>query len=195
MEIHRGSITLRDTTEADIEDDIRWNTVETQWRFWDAPWETHDPFDAESYRRQQLEWLGAPKDENRFRNFLELDYEGLHIGVVSSYRVNEDFSFDMEGRHRCIGILICEPDFWGRGIGSKAYMAYIDYLFSRGIDELYTQTWSGNLRMVRLAQGLGFSECHRQVDFTEVQGKMYDNLTLRLTAQAWRDDDNKRWGE
>ena len=27
-------------TEADIEDDIRWNTVETDWANWDAPWES-----------------------------------------------------------------------------------------------------------------------------------------------------------
>lgn len=36
MELHYKDIILRDYKENDIEDDIRWNTVETQWALWDA---------------------------------------------------------------------------------------------------------------------------------------------------------------
>ncbi len=39
MEIPYKNIILRDMVVADIEDEIRWNTVETEWALWDAPWE------------------------------------------------------------------------------------------------------------------------------------------------------------
>ena len=39
MEFKFRNVVLRDMGEADIEDEIRWNTVETQWAQWDAPWE------------------------------------------------------------------------------------------------------------------------------------------------------------
>ena len=38
MKIEYKNIVLRDEVIADIEDDIRWNTVETEWSLWDAPW-------------------------------------------------------------------------------------------------------------------------------------------------------------
>ena len=48
------------------------------------------------------------------------------------------------------------------------------------MDELHTQTWSGNIRMLRCAEKLGFVECNRNVGAREVDGKKYDGLTFRL---------------
>ncbi len=42
MEIKYQNVVLRDMRESDIEDEIRWNTVETQWAQWDAPWEMEE---------------------------------------------------------------------------------------------------------------------------------------------------------
>ena len=55
MEIYYQDIILRDYRESDIEDDIRWNTVETEWALWDAPWETEEDlasFDPKSFREE-----------------------------------------------------------------------------------------------------------------------------------------------
>lgn len=49
-----------------------------------------------------------------------------------------------------------------------------------GADELYTQTWSGNVRMLRCAEKLGFVECNRNVATRQLDGKTYDGLTVRL---------------
>lgn len=48
------------------------------------------------------------------------------------------------------------------------------------VDELYTQTWSCNIRMLRFAGKLGFVECNRNVGTLEVDGQKYDGLTFRL---------------
>lgn len=42
MEIAYRDILLRDRREQDIADWIRWNTVQTQWTQWDAPWEAEE---------------------------------------------------------------------------------------------------------------------------------------------------------
>ena len=51
------------------------------------------------------------------------------------------------------------------------------------MDELYTQTWSGNVRMLRCTEKLGFVECNRNVGTREVDGKKYDGLTFRLKRE------------
>ena len=52
--------------------------------------------------------------------------------------------------------------------------------FDHGADELYTQTWSGNTRMIRCAARLGFVECCRKAGLREVGGRKYDGLTFKI---------------
>ena len=64
MEFRDRNVVLRDMREADIEDEIRWNTLETQWAQWDAPWESLEElkhFDPDAHRRAELEYLKKPK--------------------------------------------------------------------------------------------------------------------------------------
>ena len=85
--------------------------------------------------------------------------------------------------HRAIGIDICDPDVWGSGIGTSALRAFINYYFEHAVDELYTQTWSGNVRMLRCAEKLGFVECNRNVGTRKVGGQKFDGLTFRLKRE------------
>ena len=64
MEFRYRNVILRDMREADIADEIRWNTLETQWAQWDAPWESLEElkhFDSEAHRRAELEFLKKQK--------------------------------------------------------------------------------------------------------------------------------------
>lgn len=126
-----------------------------------------------------------PEDVPRWK--FEIEWNGRHIGWVSSYPITEAYewiaSSDIkEGQrvYRAIGADICEPDVWGNGVGTEALRAFIQYYFNDGVKELYAQTWSGNVRMIRCAEKLGFSECNRYVGTREVEGKTYDGLTFRL---------------
>lgn len=188
MEIKYENIVLRDMLESDIEDYVRWFTTETEWMNTDAPWEKEDS-DEETERAGWREYYEAVKDmpEKAIRWKFEIEHNGRHIGWVSSYMIDEHFewiAFDSirEGQtvHRAIGIDICESDAWNKGIGTNALRAFIQYYFRNGFDTLYTQTWSGNTRMVRCAEKLGFVECDRRPGLREVDGKKYDALTFRL---------------
>ena len=61
MRIEFENIILRDMIESDIEDYVRWFTVEREWENWDAPWEKEDT-DEDSERRRWTESYESRKD-------------------------------------------------------------------------------------------------------------------------------------
>lgn len=194
MEIKYREILLRDMQERDIDDEIRWNTVETQWALWDAPWEMEvelPKFDPETFRKEALENLKQSREAHRWG--FELDtLEGVHIGSVSSYLIDENWEWIRQRdvkpgqrTYRTLGIEICDSRYWSRGLGRQALTAFVLYNLERGETDLCLQTWSGNVRMIRCAERLGFRECNREVGNRQVRGGVYDGLTFRLDRKAF----------
>ncbi len=188
MEIKGESIILRDYIEADIDKDIYWETVETEWQLWDAPWEydEREPFDPDKFRKKKLEILSRQKDENRTRSTFEIcinNEEKTHIGGCSFYKIDDNFIFT-KGEGKCaIGIGICSVNARRKGYATSAMKLFIYYLMSKGYYEFYTQTWSGNYRMIGLAEKLGFEECNREENVRNVRGNNYDGLTFKLSIE------------
>lgn len=54
MRIENNKVILRDFIKKDIEDIIRWETIETEWQLWDAPWESNDGFNSEEYKEKEI---------------------------------------------------------------------------------------------------------------------------------------------
>ena len=186
IKIEFENVILRDMIESDIEDYVRWFTVEREWESWDAPWEKEHTCE-ETERKKWTEYYESVKDrpDDTLRWKFEIEWNGRHIGWVSSYCIDENYEWvgkikDGQTVHRAIGIDICEPDLCGMGIGTNALRAYINYFFENGVEELYTQTWSGNARMLRCAEKLGFIECDRDVGTREVDEQKYDGLTFKV---------------
>ena len=61
MQIKYENILLRDMIESDIEDYVRWWTIETKWMNFDAPWET-EASDAETERTSWHEYYESVKN-------------------------------------------------------------------------------------------------------------------------------------
>lgn len=195
MRIAYKDIVLRDMVASDVEDEIRWYTTEMAWAHWDAPWESLEEvrkFDEAACRRREAERLAQKKPE--VRNALELESDGVHLGGVASYFIDEAFDW-IPGKdvkqgqivYRTLGLDICESSHWGRGVGTQALTAWCLYFLGNGETNLHLQTWSGNERMLRCARKLGFREVNREPALREVQGQHYDGLTLRLDETLfWR---------
>lgn len=186
MKIEFDNIILRDMIESHIEDYVRWFTVEREWENWDAPWEKEDTYE-ETERKRWTEYYESVKDrpDDALRWKFEIEWNGRHIGRVSSYCIDENYEWvgnikDGQTVYRAIGIDICEPDLYDNGIGTTTLRAFINYYFEKGINELYTQTWSGNVRMLRCAEKLGFVECDKDVGTREIDGQKYDGLTFKI---------------
>lgn len=184
MEIAYKDIILRDYRESDISDDIRWMNVEVDWIRADTPWAPIEKVEPEQFRREMQAYLAAvPEDALRWR--LEIEHQGRHIGFVSSYLLDEQYEWvspaeagDPLSFRRGLSIAICASDMWGRGLGTRALKAFMDYYREAGIEEFYAETWSGNRRMLRCAEKLGFRVCRREPGVHTVGGKKYDALVL-----------------
>ena len=194
LEIKYQNIVLRDMIEPDIEDWIRWDSVETEWMDWDAPDEPTEEINPEEYRKELLDFVNTPRPDG-FRNFFEIaTVEGLHIGRINSYAINESYEW-VSWRNpmtdsnftAAIGIDICDSRVWGRGYGSQAITAFIQHFLEYGIRDICLQTWSGNYRMIHVAEKIGFEECNRRLGNRLIRGAVYDSITLRLNLTKFRD--------
>ncbi len=183
-------IILRDFQLSDIPKRIEWETIETEWQLWDSPWE-YDNLSKKQRQKDLENDIVAMKrraayvwHENERRKSFQIDVRGeepRYIGWVASYYLTENYVFTKEKTNRCaIGIDIPDRSARGCGYAYQALSLFIEYLFNQGEKEIYLQTWSGNERMVHIAERMGFEECRRKVGLRTVRGKKYDGLTFRL---------------
>lgn len=187
MEIHNDKVILRDFIASDIEDRIYWETLETEWQLWDAPWENKQ-FDPEHYRKKCLEWLTKEKEEERMRWGFQIcihDTSRKHIGWCNSYRIDDNYTYTEEDGHCTIGINIPDVSSRRKGYATAAWDLFIHYLLHHGIQNIYTQTWSGNTRVIGLMMNLGFEECCRKHGLRTVRGELYDALTFSLNLDKY----------
>ncbi|MDI6453093.1 GNAT family N-acetyltransferase [Peloplasma aerotolerans] len=172
------NIELRLFNERDVEDAIYWFTKEIEWMDWDAPWEKDDPFDANQYKANKLKQIET-RNMYQLQPRMEIYLDGItHIGWVSHYLMNDNFEYDVEGKHVAIGLVIPEVKYRNLGFGSKAIQLYLDLVWSHGYQKVYLQTWSGNTPMIHTAIKIGFYEINRFKDFRIIYGQKYDALTF-----------------
>jgi len=172
-----GNIVLRYIKESDIEDYVRWTTTETEWNDWDAPWEVDEEGGFVAWQRDML------NEEPHFYSKLEIDtLAGKHLGWVLCYGV-DDLG---KTKVTAVGLNIPVVGDRGMGYGKNALTLYMAHLFKKE-DVLYTQTWSGNTPMLRLAEKIGFAEVRRIKDLREVGGKKYDALTFAMSKEDFFD--------
>ena len=85
-----------------------------------------------------------------------------------------------------VGIDIPPLSARGKGYGESALSLYMAYLFiHHHQNSLYTETWSGNTGMIRLAEKIGFREAQRIQNTHEVRGNRYDALTFSITKESF----------
>ncbi|MCK9524660.1 MAG: GNAT family N-acetyltransferase [Limnochordia bacterium] len=150
MQLSNNKVILRDFIESDIEDRIRWETVETEWQLWDAPWENEggETFDHKAYRLARLEWLASEKDENRPRWGFQIcinDEEQRHIGWCNAYNIDDGHKYTNGEGHLTIGIDIPDQAARQKGYATAAWDLFIRYFLGQGVDSIYTQTCQLNM--------------------------------------------------
>jgi RimJ/RimL family protein N-acetyltransferase len=199
MELKNDLVILRDFAQTDIEKRVFWETVENEWQLWDAPWEYEGKEkdelirDLEEYETKMHLWVAEQKEENDLRTGFQIsinDDTRTYIGWCNSYKINDNFEITQAKGHCAIGINIPTMMARGKGLATSAMTLFIDYLMKNEVNEIYTQTWSGNKRMIGLANKLGFEECMRKTNIYKVKGKLYDELTFRLNLDKFHEFSN-----
>ena len=118
-------IVLRDMKESDIEDYVRWFTVETEWMNWDAPWEWEETTE-EAERKDWTDYYEKVKDlpPDAPRRKFEIELDGRHVGWVSRYF---DLSYlDNPEQFPAVGIVIAEQDARNHGVGTEK-LGFVPY--------------------------------------------------------------------
>ncbi len=172
------NLKLRNFEENDIEKFKYWFTIETEWMNWDAPWEWIDyEFDGAEQLSHRLQ-----KTKNNPCFECEIIYNNEHIGWVSAYYMTDDYKYNDLNKTNKIAIGIDIPNINHRklGIGKEVYRRYLEYFKSLGYNEIYTQTWSGNIPMIKMALNSGFKEINRYKDLRIVNNQKFDALTFKI---------------
>ncbi|MGF1762246.1 GNAT family N-acetyltransferase [Aliivibrio kagoshimensis] len=87
-----------------------------------------------------------------------------------------------------MGIILYDPSCWCHGLGRKALIAWIDYLFeSIDIERVGLTTWSGNPRMMSCAERLGLKQEARIRKVRYYQGYYYDSVKYGVLRDEWRE--------
>ncbi len=86
-----------------------------------------------------------------------------------------------------IGIVIFDEENWSKGIGTKAFSMWIDFMFNERpeIVRIGFTTWSGNYGMVKVAEKLGLMEEARYRQARIVKGKYYDSVSYGILKEEW----------
>lgn len=167
-------IKLKKFEDEDLKKIREWYTDIIEWKLWDAPWEEveYDEDKQRMYRRQRTDNLPCFE--------YEIIYGKKHIGWISAYYMTDDFRYNglEKTNNIAIGIDIPDESMRGKGIGVQAIKKYLKYFKESGYSKMYTQTWSGNTRMIHVAEKVGFKEINRFKEIRNVNGKKYDALTF-----------------
>ena len=189
MFIEGKKVILRDFIESDIDDRILWETVEKEWQDWDALWKRdEDNFNVEAYIERKIKYLSNRVDNDKLRYGFEICIRenNKHIGWINAYLTDNDYNFSHKGTNFTIGIAIPPLSERGKGYATDSWVTYIKYLIKNGIYDIYTQTWSGNFRVLGLISKLGFTEINREIECREVNKKLYDGLTFKLNIEHYK---------
>lgn len=156
------------------------------WRFEEKEQEAkkwNGPYIPEEYmsREQHSEkWLNDQEIAAGVPTSLTIKAEGQVIGYVGAYWVDQNTNW-LE-----TGIVIYDKKFWNGGYGSEAYTLWIDFLFeSTDLHRLGMSTWSGNERMMSVAERIGMKVEARIRNARMVEGEYFDAIKMGLLREEW----------
>lgn len=177
------SIRLRDIRLDDLGAVEYWSAPGQLWMQFDAPYLGPPTPEATTRRLEAIKKRIETGEfsEPRSRLVIADRQTDAYLGEVSWYWESK------ETRWASVGLHICDPAYWGQGLGYEALGQWCDYLVGAFPDWLRIGcgTWSGNPRMMALARKLGMQQeaCYRMA--RPYNGVTYDSVAYGVLRQEW----------
>ncbi|GMQ46456.1 GNAT family N-acetyltransferase [Vibrio sp. 10N] len=169
-------ITLRVATEQDFEPLYRLMTKDEAWTELNGPYFGYQRPAREQFREGYFSKLMLGNEA------LVIEYHQRVVGTVSCYWE------DKKTRWLEVGVLVYDSRLWGCGIGMKALIPWVSYLFNTlDIERVGLTTWSGNPRMMKCALKLGMTQEARLRKVRYYQGHYYDSVKYGVLREEWRE--------
>lgn len=88
-----------------------------------------------------------------------------------------------------IGIIIFNEKYWGIGLGNIALTKWIDEIFIMfpQIIRVGLTTWSGNKRMMKLAEKIGLKLEARYINARKYKDEFYDSVSYGILKEEWKE--------
>jgi RimJ/RimL family protein N-acetyltransferase len=167
-------ISLRRAEPADLRTIWEAAYSDLAWKQFDAPYFPFEPPTLESFEAGFFQSLC----EGRSAQLIEID--GRIGGQVSAYWEYEPTRW-LEA-----GILIYSSKSWGSGVGQAALKLWVTHLFETfEVERIGLTTWSGNPRMIRCAERVGFTLEGRLRKCRYYAGTYYDSIRLGVLREEW----------
>lgn len=181
VEIIGNDIELKEATKEDINELYYWNYEEKKQeaKKWNGPYILEEKKTKEAYHK---DWEQEDQIFPNVPSTLIIKADGKVIGYVGAYWVDKNTNW-LE-----TGIVIYNKEFWNGGYGSEAYELWINFLFSStDLHRVGMSTWSGNIRMMKVAEKIGMIEEARIRRAREVDGKYFDAIKMGILRDEWED--------
>ncbi|MFJ7636834.1 GNAT family N-acetyltransferase [Peribacillus sp. NPDC097206] len=175
-------VRLRNVQQDDLKTlwSLRYGEENPMWKKWDTPYSANEIMDYPTYINNEMK---LRRYDQKLGVFSELLIEREHqiIGSVVYYWENEP------ARWLEIGITIYEPRYWNGGYGTEAISLFIPYLFQNlTIERIGLTTWSGNKRMMTVAEKVGMQLEGRIRKCIYHDGIYYDSIKMGMLREEWQ---------
>lgn len=147
-----------------------------EWRKWNAPYFPFEHEDFSTFSERMGKRIADGTDSMKLIQTLN----GEIIGTVSYYWE------DKNTRWLEAGIVINNSQYWHGGYGTEALKLWIGHLFAtQEIARVGITTWSGNERMMRVAEKLGLQLEGRMRKCRYYNGEYYDSIRMGILREEW----------
>lgn len=144
-----------------------------EWKKWDAPYFPHQSLDFDTFKIKAENWIGA-------EDVWVITVDEIICGTVSYY-----FE-DVQKNWLEMGIGLHEPHNWSKGLGTRAMRLWMNHIFhTLPVVRVGLTTWSGNQRMIRVAEKLGMQMEGRMRKVRYYEGVYYDSIRMGILREEW----------
>ena len=179
------NIVIRELEMKDLEDYLYWNNPSREFQKYNGPYYEKGSEEELKEYIEELKAQLAKGEKNVLVNkkiIADRDTDEI-IGQVNWYWKSEETLW-ME-----IGVVIFNENYWGQGLGYKAMRMWIDETFDQNpkLIRVGISTWSGNKRMIKLAEKLGLKKEAVYRKARIVEGLYYDAVSYGILKEEWKD--------
>ncbi|WP_078548916.1 GNAT family N-acetyltransferase [Litchfieldia alkalitelluris] len=144
-----------------------------EWKKWDAPYFPHKSMPFKTFMETAPTWV------DKGNRWVIISNEVV-CGMVSYYYEDEQCKW-LE-----LGIVIHQANNWNKGIGTRALRLWLNHIFnSLPLVRAGLTTWSGNERMIKVAEKLGMQMEARIRKVRFYEDNYYDSIRMGILREEW----------
>ncbi|MHA6250918.1 GNAT family N-acetyltransferase [Oceanobacillus sp. CAU 1775] len=170
-------LTIRPIKEKDLPRlwELIYKDEAPEWKKWDAPYFPHQSMTFENFQAKAKNWIDTD-------DIWAVTVNEEVCGTVSYYYE------DAQKNWLEMGIVLHEAKSWSKGLGTRALQLWMKHIFSNlPVVRVGLTTWSGNKRMIRVAEKLHMQMEGRIRKVRFYEGEYYDSIRMGILREEWQE--------